>query len=144
MYDILVGGHDADMAEKEDEVAARERRRIDIRGGAERGKLQVAVARKLDARRAPHELDEARAVDSLGGAPAPKIGGADHLFGQFGGILVLRRHLGERGEGQIAVRGREPFALRSEEHTSELQSLMRISYAVFCLTKKQPPTNLED
>src|SRR3546814_2812198 len=27
--------------------------------------------------------------------------------------------------------------LRSEEHTSELQSLMRISYAVFCLTKKQ-------
>src|SRR3546814_4959550 len=26
---------------------------------------------------------------------------------------------------------------RSEEHTSELQSLMRISYAVFCLTKKQ-------
>src|SRR3546814_3127394 len=28
------------------------------------------------------------------------------------------------------------FALRSEEHTSELQSLMRISYAVFCLTKK--------
>src|SRR3546814_5528310 len=30
----------------------------------------------------------------------------------------------------------EPHALRSEEHTSELQSLMRISYAVFCLKKK--------
>src|SRR3546814_7540418 len=29
-----------------------------------------------------------------------------------------------------------PSALRSEEHTSELQSLMRISYAVFCLKKK--------
>src|SRR3546814_2132589 len=29
-----------------------------------------------------------------------------------------------------------PLALRSEEHTSELQSLMRISYAVFCLKKK--------
>src|SRR3546814_8745090 len=29
------------------------------------------------------------------------------------------------------------IALRSEEHTSELQSLMRISYAVFCLKKKQ-------
>src|SRR3546814_5315026 len=28
--------------------------------------------------------------------------------------------------------------LRSEEHTSELQSLMRISYAVFCLKKKNP------
>src|SRR3546814_5141623 len=30
---------------------------------------------------------------------------------------------------------------RSEEHTSELQSLMRISYAVFCLKKKQNKTN---
>src|SRR3546814_2015846 len=30
---------------------------------------------------------------------------------------------------------------RSEEHTSELQSLMRISYAVFCLKKKTTPTN---
>src|SRR3546814_1276230 len=30
---------------------------------------------------------------------------------------------------------------RSEEHTSELQSLMRISYAVFCLKKKQTQTN---
>src|SRR3546814_4510880 len=29
-----------------------------------------------------------------------------------------------------------PFLARSEEHTSELQSLMRISYAVFCLKKK--------
>src|SRR3546814_9004497 len=30
------------------------------------------------------------------------------------------------------------IASRSEEHTSELQSLMRISYAVFCLKKKKP------
>src|SRR3546814_3614275 len=33
---------------------------------------------------------------------------------------------------------------RSEEHTSELQSLMRISYAVFCLNKKKKPTTLHD
>src|SRR3546814_4809220 len=32
--------------------------------------------------------------------------------------------------------GCEPVQVRSEEHTSELQSLMRISYAVFCLKKK--------
>src|SRR3546814_10423681 len=32
--------------------------------------------------------------------------------------------------------GRAPRPARSEEHTSELQSLMRISYAVFCLKKK--------
>src|SRR3546814_4764490 len=31
------------------------------------------------------------------------------------------------------------FPFRSEEHTSELQSLMRISYAVFCLKKKNKP-----
>src|SRR3546814_4224937 len=33
------------------------------------------------------------------------------------------------------------LALRSEEHTSELQSLMRISYAVFCLKKKKMKAN---
>src|SRR3546814_6886105 len=32
--------------------------------------------------------------------------------------------------------------VRSEEHTSELQSLMRISYAVFCLKKKNKPSNI--
>src|SRR3546814_7453239 len=35
---------------------------------------------------------------------------------------------------------RESPARRSEEHTSELQSLMRISYAVFCLKKKKKQT----
>src|SRR3546814_9841793 len=40
------------------------------------------------------------------------------------------------GSGET-LRGRSPlYAIRSEEHTSELQSLMRISYAVFCLKKK--------
>src|SRR3546814_6853888 len=38
--------------------------------------------------------------------------------------------------GQVSRIGRN----RSEEHTSELQSLMRISYAVFCLKKKQIST----
>src|SRR3546814_5723981 len=36
----------------------------------------------------------------------------------------------------IAVDGSAGVGFRSEEHTSELQSLMRISYAVFCLKKK--------
>src|SRR3546814_8414969 len=35
------------------------------------------------------------------------------------------------------------FSIRSEEHTSELQSLMRISYAVFCLKKKQTRKTIE-
>src|SRR3546814_4810335 len=41
-----------------------------------------------------------------------------------------------------AIEQRLGKALRSEEHTSELQSLMRISYAVFCLKKKKK-TNRE-
>src|SRR3546814_7821027 len=39
-----------------------------------------------------------------------------------------------RAAGRPSLEG---SAVRSEEHTSELQSLMRISYAVFCLKKKQ-------
>src|SRR3546814_7411902 len=43
-----------------------------------------------------------------------------------------RQDPARRAAGQIGVEG-----VRSEEHTSELQSLMRISYAVFCLKKKK-------
>src|SRR3546814_6065883 len=51
--------------------------------------------------------------------------------------LAANRRMGELGAGLI-----EPGSgvLRSEEHTSELQSLMRISYAVFCLKKKNKYT----
>src|SRR3546814_5147132 len=41
-------------------------------------------------------------------------------------------------------RGKPSCAGRSEEHTSELQSLMRISYAVFCLKKKQKRNTTEN
>src|SRR3546814_1632488 len=42
---------------------------------------------------------------------------------------------------QVAIVRPGPIEGRSEEHTSELQSLMRISYAVFCLKKKQIKPN---
>src|SRR3546814_10158663 len=41
------------------------------------------------------------------------------------------------GTGRLAHPGDQARLSRSEEHTSELQSLMRISYAVFCLKKKK-------
>src|SRR3546814_5469102 len=47
---------------------------------------------------------------------------------------VERRHIGKAAR---AVGAGRQLRLRSEEHTSELQSLMRISYAVFCLKKKK-------
>src|SRR3546814_20225871 len=51
--------------------------------------------------------------------------------------------LGAVGRGiqhRARVRVVQPAEERSEEHTSELQSLMRISYAVFCLKKKKLQT----
>src|SRR3546814_5288606 len=68
-----------------------------------------------------------------------------HLLGLQ---LILRHDAdGERHILQLfrtTPRGHDDLALRiscrSEEHTSELQSLMRISYAVFCLKKKDEPT----
>src|SRR3546814_10282053 len=56
------------------------------------------------------------------------------------GFIFERRvlFLGELGEAQPVMREHRLVRgdQRSEEHTSELQSLMRISYAVFCLKKK--------
>src|SRR3546814_6373351 len=67
---------------------------------------------------------------------------------RFGGLTGLRFNVG-RVEGGIKANVIAPEAevrfgfrpLRSEEHTSELQSLMRISYAVFCLKKKKETTS---
>src|SRR3546814_12100669 len=44
---------------------------------------------------------------------------------------------GARPDGPRGLSERLGASVRSEEHTSELQSLMRISYAVFCLKKKR-------
>src|SRR3546814_5687227 len=57
-----------------------------------------------------------------GGMPVP----ATNLFTDGSRLTGQSRHLANLQIG-----------LRSEEHTSELQSLMRISYAVFCLKKKK-------
>src|SRR3546814_5061878 len=48
-----------------------------------------------------------------------------------------RRVIEPTPEAEVAWTGHVAEASRSEEHTSELQSLMRISYAVFCLKKKK-------
>src|SRR3546814_3927510 len=45
---------------------------------------------------------------------------------------------------QVDDLGVDAYFLRSEEHTSELQSLMRISYAVFCLKKKKEQKQLKE
>src|SRR3546814_3872636 len=55
---------------------------------------------------------------------------------------VLWQQASEVPLGVLLLGTREPVVVRSEEHTSELQSLMRISYAVFCLKKKKKTINL--
>src|SRR3546814_3196242 len=70
------------------------------------------------------------AVGDLGDH-AHVVGDEHHRHADLG--LQLADQLQDlRLDGDVQRRGR----LRSEEHTSELQSLMRISYAVFCLKKK--------
>src|SRR3546814_2725726 len=79
-----------------------------------------------------------RACRAGGAAGAAAGDPAAAAMGAAAGELVRRagRHPARRGHaGSGRVARRHGFS-RSEEHTSELQSLMRISYAVFCLKKK--------
>src|SRR3546814_2290287 len=63
--------------------------------------------------------------------------------GQYVPLAADRRDIARQWVDQIGARGGDAVEqpLRSEAHTSELQSLMRISYAVFCLqkTNSTPP-----
>src|SRR3546814_9396274 len=77
-----------------------------------------------------------RAVHALGGPrhAAKDIAAADDeadFEAAILGFLDLGRHARDRGQGRQG---------RSEEHTSELQSLMRTSYAVCCLKQKSRST----
>src|SRR3546814_2966129 len=78
-----------------------------------------------------------------------------------GQVQVLTQKLDEQGAALDVAADRAPVhrhrdsghgylpfpclrRTRSEAHPSELQSLMRISYAVFCLNKKTPPLNIRN
>src|SRR3546814_10807872 len=63
--------------------------------------------------------------------------GVDVVDGQAGVLQRARRHFGVKLRQRLVDGLPRGMFVRSEEHTSELQSLMRISYAVFCLKKKK-------
>src|SRR3546814_450826 len=79
----------------------------------------------------------ARAVWSVLTEPGDRIAG--RLIATLGASVALRATLEGSFSRRVDISPREISAARdrSEEHTSELQSLMRISYAVFCLKKKK-------
>src|SRR3546814_1920856 len=81
-------------------------------------------------------------ISLLMGPVLPAPGASRHRFEEAMKELriVTTRASASRAAGHRLPTGgwkRKVFAFRSEEHTSELQSLMRISYAVFCLKKKK-------
>src|SRR3546814_2259240 len=73
-----------------------------------------------------------KAIVSLSGKRIPCAVDSICVHGDSAGAVAMARH----------VRAGLEKAGRSEEHTSELQSLMRISYAVFCLKKKINTTHI--
>src|SRR3546814_7407744 len=79
-------------------------------------------------------------LDATVGAVATELAtGAPFAIGQIRKMAwaALQSSLDDALDLEATTQRR---AVRSEEHTSELQSLMRISYAVFCLTKKNNTT----
>src|SRR3546814_6028647 len=75
-------------------------------------------------------------VEELGAAARQRHGGEQQLARAHHGAVVVDEDLIEELEGVALLDLALEIDVRSEEHTSELQSLMRISYAVFCLKKK--------
>src|SRR3546814_4208908 len=94
----------------------------------------------FEAERAVRNDDAAElgVVDSLQAAAGMHVLVLDHLA-QFAyrraGHALFQHELGDLVLGMLRGPALEELVDRSEEHTSELQSLMRISYAVFCLKK---------
>src|SRR3546814_3128974 len=85
----------------------------------------------------PAEL-RVRGLSCSGGARVASIG-LDQLAASGGTIGTSKGIAAIPSSRSASASSGEawPWIRRSEEHTSELQSLMRISYAVFCLKKKK-------
>src|SRR3546814_10231460 len=95
-----------------------------VAGARDDGLERVAIA--IDVR-SPGELAE-----------LPGVITAMRAMGTSLRVIFLDSNTHTLAQRYSESRRRHP--LRSEEHTSELQSLLRISYAVFCLKKKQTTT----
>src|SRR3546814_10845650 len=82
-------------------------------------------------------VDRPDAGQIFGGVGAGEMGFAFEQRAAFKFGVPLAGKAAEQSPRRLIVGGDRRDHVRSEEHTSELQSLMRISYAVFCLKKKK-------
>src|SRR3546814_10602467 len=114
---------------------------LDVRAfGHEEGHQRIAARR----------IDRAIEAKSFAGTVIKDEGAGVNIYTQIGGDddkAHKRLHVFDEAEGPVEITRVSPMIMalvqkrqftryyfeRSEEHTSELQSLMRISYAVFCL-----------
>src|SRR3546814_4674682 len=98
-------------------------------------KVRLTGSGSIDADSVDGDAIEA-AVTGSGDLKIAKLTGKDAEI-EVSGSGDIEIGGGNIASGDISVTGSgDVDAERSEEHTSELQSLMRISYAVFCLKKK--------
>src|SRR3546814_2437095 len=98
--------------------------------------LQAVLNRaKADGDAAPAPAPAIEPVDVSRKAPPSGRQGTKLIGGHFPPEVSTQLRIIAAEEGTTVQ------SLRSEEHTSELQSLMRISYAVFCLKKKKTIIN---
>src|SRR3546814_6847037 len=101
--------------------------------------IRIPGIGKKTAERIVLELRERMAADYGGGPGVPGSGAAGIATDPLSEATVALQQLGYK-PAEAQRMARQAFAegdVRSEEHTSELQSLMRISYAVFCLKKNK-------
>src|SRR3546814_9546712 len=99
----------------------------DLASGSSSGQCQGAAGNASGQARCPSRGDQGKHQGHQGSHEGKSRGAAGNASGLSRQSEGLRQHIGPCGCGA---------QFRSEEHTSELQSLMRISYAVFCLKKK--------
>src|SRR3546814_2143907 len=113
------------------------RLRVEQRAGERSGFVALEPAAGID------QLGERSGVALRETVRAETLDLLEDLVDELRGVILLQHQRTDAlavrlHVAAVAPRGhRTPQAVRSEEHTSELQSLMRISYAVFCLKKKK-------
>src|SRR3546814_6242298 len=106
--------------------------------GTDIDRAQVQVQNRV-AQALPRLPEEVRAAGVTTRKSSPNLTMVVHLYspdGRYDGLYLRNLAVIQVRDRLARLPGAGDVCIRSEEHTSELQSLMRISYAVFCLYKK--------